>query len=420
MVDERHRVYELRDLLGRGGEGSVWRTDHPDLVIKIRDDDRAVAIDELRRVQRLPTQGLPVARPEALVTGERGVGFVMELERHRQPLEHLLQVDHTDVAGWWRTTGGSEGRLRLLAAAFAVLGVLHRRGLVVGDVSPRNLLAGRPNDPVPVVLIDPDGLHYPEEPPPGPPSVSVPHVAPEVFSGVSPHDARSDTYAAALLVAHVMLLQHPFRGVPVVNGPSEAELRVYGGELPWCYDGSDHSNPPSGSPRVLADLFGAELEGLLHRCFEAGRDEPALRPTSAAFAHALFRAADRCRRCVACGDGGPGRLCVACGQELVSSLVLEDKATGEVAFQLWDGHQRVLNRRLLTASLDDANDPVALITAGNDHVRLERTGLMPLAVRDGDTRFDIAPQESHRLQAGAVTGVPAFPVRLRVGIEAPA
>ena len=255
MRDDRFRAYELREPLARGGEGTVWRTDHPELLVKLRAGDPALVRKELRRVQHLPLHDLPIARPLAVVSGEVGAGFVMELEPERRLLSDWLQIDPSDVTRWWRATHGTAGRLRLLGSAAAIVAVLHRRGVVVGDVSPRNLLVARPSHRVPVVLIDPDGLHHPEEPPPGPARFSAPHVAPEVYTGRRRHDHRSDVFALALLVAHVMLLEHPFRGRLVAGGAAELETDALAGKLPWSYDSADASNPP-GLPRSLRTSSG--------------------------------------------------------------------------------------------------------------------------------------------------------------------
>jgi serine/threonine protein kinase len=382
--DDRRRSYELRELLDRGGEGTVWRTDHPDLLVKIRAEDPEVVRRDLRRVQHLPLQGLAVARPHAVVVGDCGAGFVMELERERWPLQQWLQVDTTDVLAWWRATGGTEGRLRVLGAAAGVVAQLHRRGVVVGDVSPRNLLVAGPSHPAPVVLIDPDGLHHAEEPPAGSPRFSAPHMAPEVYGGRAPHDARSDVFALALLIAHALLLEHPFRGSRVVSGSAEREAEALDGTLPWSYDRDDASNPPT-TARILEDVVGDELSALLHRTFSAGRGHPGARPTAAAFAHALHRAADATLRCELCGDGGPRSTCVACGAALTPGLALQDPADSRRLLAIWSGVQRVLNRRLLTGALRDGNDPMLLVTGAGDRVRVESVGDLEVSVvQDGD------------------------------------
>src|SRR4051794_4870279 len=144
--DDRHRLFTLYGKLGQGGQGSVWRTEHPDVIVKLRTGRAEEVREEVRRIRHLPLQDLPVARPESVVcvVGDQeesgNVGFVMELEHERRPLEDLLEIPESDVAGWWRRFGGTESRLRVLAAAAAVIAQLHRRGVVVGDISPRNLL----------------------------------------------------------------------------------------------------------------------------------------------------------------------------------------------------------------------------------------------------------------------------------------
>ena len=396
VIDESGRMLRLLARLDEGTEGIVYTTDRPDLLVKLRRDAPEAVSDadyraNLRRVLRLDLDGIPVARPESLLRSPH-VGFVMRYQEDLRPLGDLLQPPD-DVTAWWRETHGTEGRLRELGRFAAVMALLHRRGMVVGDVSARNVLGGPPNASPPVVLIDPDGLRTADQPP-GAPGCSPPHVAPEVFRG-HVHTTMSDVFALATLVAHVLLVVPPFVGDVVHAGPVDGEAAALAGELPWIHDRDDSSNATQAG-FAPESVLTTDLRDLLDRTFGIGRLQPAARPSAASLALALLRAADASRECADGCDRGPAAACAICGRPLPSCPALVyDSASRPAAerLSLWRDGERRLERRTALGDLRRGHEPVLSLRLHGDRLHVERVGEVPVAIVDGPSLVHEVPVE---------------------------
>ncbi len=395
VVDEAGRVLALGKMLGEGGEGRVYLTDHPDLLVKLRftvqQSEAAGAADDLealaatlRGVRRLDLDGVPIARPESVLRPP-DVGFVMRMRPGKRPLAELLCAE-TETGAWWTRTGGTEGRLRELGRTAAAVALLHRRGVVVGDISPRNVLGGQPTSEEPIVLIDPDGLRTADRKA-GTSAFSPPHVAPEVYRG-DPHTTASDVFALAALAAHVLLLVPPFVGDEVHARALEAEEAALTGELPWVHDRDDRSNATAAGIAPNGVLTPG-LRDLLDRCFGPGRGDPWARPTAAGLAIALLQAADACRRCLDGCDAGPADACVVCDRPFAPCPAFVCPPEGEregaslQRLMLWFGSQRLLERRTALGDLEHGHEPILLIRLAGERIWLERIGRMPIEIVGG-------------------------------------
>lgn len=204
--------YLLREVLGAGGMGTVYRADDLDC-------SRAVAVKLLhhrhpagmaaRRAHVVALAGA-VRHPNVvsvLDTGITAVGtpfFVMELVRG-VPLDNLVHL---------------EGPLPLRRATAIVrqilagLQALHDAGFVHGDVKSGNVLVDACGDGDTIKLIDLGLARTPETPDPsgGRMASGTPeYMAPEVVRGEGAV-ARSDTYAAGVVLYQLLTGTTPFEG----------------------------------------------------------------------------------------------------------------------------------------------------------------------------------------------------------------
>jgi DNA-binding helix-hairpin-helix protein with protein kinase domain len=167
---------------------------------------------------------------------------------------------------------------------------LHRIGVVIGDLTPSNVLVNRFGY---VTLIDCDTVQFTD---PGtgrfyPSSEFTPeYAAPEVLAGGPPTvTAEHDLFALAVMVCELLLEgQHPFEGVPVGGGGTDGIEGNIRQQRNWI------THPHRMVPR--ADLLPPKVLppgvlDLVRRSFGAGHTNPAMRPAAALWAAGLQQAA---------------------------------------------------------------------------------------------------------------------------------
>jgi hypothetical protein len=222
LVRGVHGSYELRGEIAKGGVGSIFATERPELVIKrYRDGARAPSRAHLEPLvsigrevmigQRLPIGQQPESSinwPLDLIPGSLGVAAVV-LPNLPMALVHpqfnkprgleFLIMKRADPPP-------ARTRVALLLRMAEILAYLDRCGLVHGDVSGKNLVWATGQWPI-MYLIDCDGM-VPREPPPKA-GVQTPGWAdPRLVDGKIPaHDHRSDWYGLALAMYRGLLLQ---------------------------------------------------------------------------------------------------------------------------------------------------------------------------------------------------------------------
>ncbi|MFM0327320.1 protein kinase domain-containing protein [Caballeronia glebae] len=281
VQDEHGTVYQATTKLSAGGQGSVWQTGFPNVLVKVskfrRDHPQSAQwFEQVQRVKRLPLDGLKVARPQAMIVKPRH-GYVMELMDGLEPLQTLLEAPIAD--GSLRTfirTGGLSRRLRLLSALAGTLADLHGRGLAYGDLSPGNIFVSRSVEHSEVWLIDCDNITVLSRAD-SPPIYTPEYGAPEIVRGMSGIDSLTDAWSFAVIAFQLLTLQHPLKGDLVNDGDEDEEQRAMRGELPWIDDPDDERNRAS-SGMYREWVLTSALVDLFQRCFGPGRDNPQARP----------------------------------------------------------------------------------------------------------------------------------------------
>ncbi len=299
VFDEQGARYELRDALGRGGQGEVWRTSDGRRVVKLVHVKNAA--ERLRRqlayVRRLDLAGLHVARPIALLRAPH-VGYVAEFLEEMAPLGALLAPPRgASLSEWYLKTGGLRRRLRLLAHAGETLAALHGLGLSYGDLSPANVFVSSDASHHEAWLIDLDNLRHDSVASEG---VYTPGFgAPELVAGRRGATSLSDAWSFAVLVHQTLRLVHPFVGDLVAEGEPELEEEAFAAKVPWVEHADDRRNRASfGIPRgfVLSD----GIVELARRVFESPGHDPERRPSVGAWVERLHATADQTLRCNDC------------------------------------------------------------------------------------------------------------------------
>ena len=164
FIDEHHYTHQIKDKLGRGAQGIVYRTSDPDIALKlatIKDTERPI-IDEkdiknyqtkIQSIRLLPiSDEINITKPMAML--ESAPGYVMHLLDQMQPITNMWPnaknlVENNKIPEWllqvdirlanqlihYQKTGGLRKRLIVLGKCAANISQIHSMGLIYGDIS---------------------------------------------------------------------------------------------------------------------------------------------------------------------------------------------------------------------------------------------------------------------------------------------
>ncbi|WWW12530.1 protein kinase [Arcobacter cryaerophilus gv. pseudocryaerophilus] len=322
------KLYEI-DILGRGGQGVVYKTKNADVVIKIalnneqqiKDKKQIKAFNQ--KIKKLIYKPLPndinIAKPLALLQNE--AGYVMNLLDGMHPFAKLLpqelskekaesleipsflgELEQNDKRSaiyitYYLNTGGLRKRLYALSRLAVVLYRLHSRGIVYFDVSHNNIFIN--SDDIPLVyLIDADNIEYESI---NKSTVYTPNFeVPEILRG-EPNSTYSDIYAFGILSYLTLTTTHPFDGVGLTEGEwdSDETNSKERWELPWIEDSNDDSNRSKNGLKGTLTIT-QELYKLFHQLFESGKEDKYARPTLPIWIEFLEKAASSTIVCKGC------------------------------------------------------------------------------------------------------------------------
>lgn len=285
VQDQYGAEYVCTELLGEGGQGKVWKTNHQNTLVKTfykKDKFKQEQwFNHIQWVLRQDLDGLAIAAPKALIT-KPVPGYVMELMDGLHSLTSEMEcsfvalVEGKGLHGFLQT-GGLKRRLQILAQLADTLSRLHARGMAYGDLSPSNIFISENITDARVWLIDCDNICISER-------ASSMHLyspgfgAPEVVLGESGVNSLTDAWSFAVIAYQLLTMQHPLIGMLVEDGEPELQEQAYRGELPWVGDSSDDCNVATGGI-PLEMVASKKLQSLFQRCFEQGKNCSWERPT---------------------------------------------------------------------------------------------------------------------------------------------
>ena len=340
IIDEYGNLFTLKKELSRGGQGVVYRTDDPDLAIKIPLNDGNPDKDpflnyKFNNIVLLPLPNkIPITLPVSILNKEQP-GYVMKLLNNMKPLKDFSfygekikeyekkripewlskvnEIDHKSALNlfYYSQTGSTRLRLKALFKAAAILARLHLSGIIFGDVSPNNIFF-LPSDDYKVWLIDSDNLRFDLKS--GGSLAFTPGLgAPEIMKGEDGSHPYTDSWAFAVMAFQMLSLNHPFEGKALTesdddwdsdNKNSETfknamDSQGYAIYYPYIDDEDDDSNNTEGGlPREL--ILTDELKELFQLEFGIGRLNPLARPCMSIWAIALAKAHDNSIVCPEC------------------------------------------------------------------------------------------------------------------------
>jgi eukaryotic-like serine/threonine-protein kinase len=304
VEDNAGRRYRLVQVIGKGGQGTVFIEENRQYLVKIIKKTGTVSVDQLRnqfrRIRQLNLSGIPITRPLEILRPPM-VGYVMSFLQGMQPIENLLKPprDVSNLRDWYISTGGIRRRLKLLEKLARALHKLHSKGLVYCDISPRNIFVSTDLQESEVYLIDVDNLII-ESNIDG--LYTKWYGAPEIIMQKHGNDSLTDAFSFAVLAYKTLALDHPLIGDRVREGDPEMEQRALSGEVPWIHHSSDESNrSQTGFSVIHNEIISSKLFQLFQRTFELGLRDRQQRPGLGEWSRGLQRAYHFTVGCKVCG-----------------------------------------------------------------------------------------------------------------------
>jgi len=302
--DIKGSTYELGEELSRGGQGVVYHTQYPQVLVKGFTSKEQQTRERWRQhiawLVRQDLAGLKIARPLALLAEPR-CGYVMELMDGLEPLQVVLEsyvAAGEDAGKDYLQQGGLRRRVRILCQLARTLNQLHARGMLYGDLSPSNVFVSDDPAYAETWLIDCDNISL--ESHSGLSLYTADYGAPEVVRGDALLSSLTDVWSFAVIAYQLLTHNHPFKGQLVSDGEPEDEDAALRGERPWICDAQDDANECFVNlPIQLLEHSG--LPALFAQCFEQGLERPAERPGMAEWLAALTEVDERMIECEHCG-----------------------------------------------------------------------------------------------------------------------
>nr|WP_232729480.1 protein kinase [Helicobacter pylori] len=317
IVDSERNIHKTIEVLGKGGQGIVYRCLDKDVAIKVvlRDGDFIKDKESLKQYEKSvlnlsfkPIEShFPMSIP--LVTLREKQGYVMKMAEGYKPLKTFLKkpsiLENEEKDGIFRInnaiqelckdnhhmalslsyysqTQGLKSRLKILTHLAKLLFRLQSKGLVYGDLNLNNVFY-KDNS---AFLIDADNVRYESEK--ALCIIFTPNYGALEISQTSKNSGTtncntmlSDTFSFAIIAYELLNMVHPFDG-NMADGDIENFI-----ELPWIEDSEDNSNSSCG---LLPYFLTRDLKKLLARCFEEGKKDPLKRPTMPLFIESLEKA----------------------------------------------------------------------------------------------------------------------------------
>ena len=304
VKDTDSSQYDLKEKVGQGGQGAVFETQYPSVLVKLTKllspEKKKQTEAHLQWLQRQPLEALNIARPLALILEEQRAGYVMELMDGLVPLKQLLESTQDCGLEGFLETGGLARRIKLLGKLARTLAKLHGMGLAYGDLSPDNIFISKDSNYSEVWLIDCDNICYHSRSSEA--GVYTPdYGAPEILKGISGINSYTDSWSFAVIGYQLLTMKHPLKGDMVNDGEPELEEQALQGGFSWIGHTEDNSNTSSdGIPDEL--VIGNDLSALLNQCFDNGLLNPEMRPTLAAWADAFENSDQVILNCEDCGS----------------------------------------------------------------------------------------------------------------------
>ena len=323
-------VFSIDRELSSGGQGIVYKTKEPDVLLKIEWNPQTKKINtntsdnsKFDEIRLLPIpQNTNITLPQSVL--KDCVGYSMRMLDDMHSFEDEFRYGDENYRNSWLAEFGdsnpdfvkgfgnyiSSGGKRRRVAAFlnvaGILSVLHTRGLVYCDLSDKNMYISSEQDKTVVWMIDADNINYITVTSKRDGIFSPGYVAPEVLRGKG-NTFYSDVFSFAIALFWNLTGQHPFVGPQLTEKLDEEdflseteETFACGCDVSWIRDDEDDENF-SDTPIPYELLVGEKLHSCFKKTFAStGRHKRLTRPTMIEWGEALAFELDNSIKCKKC------------------------------------------------------------------------------------------------------------------------
>lgn len=293
--------------VNRGGEGAIYQTTYPELLLKIyhlnrRTRSRLAKLISMTGSKAISAvNGVEFAWPVDIIHEKNGrfAGFAMLKADSDCRLIDIISDSNRPGYNW-------QSRIELGRKLAIAVKTAHNAGFVIGDLNARNILVSRKNDSI--SMIDTDSYHI-EDPATGmiyPCEVGVPELlAPEIqgkdLSGPNPlHSKQTDNFSLAVLLFSLLMNgAHPFTEKLSNTGSSSIGTLKHQDAIKNCqsvfFQAGSSGEIPLYAPPV--DTLPEYVRLLFHRAFIRGHNNPHARPDADEWITALENLAKSTKAC---------------------------------------------------------------------------------------------------------------------------
>ncbi|MCM3721189.1 serine/threonine protein kinase [Solibacillus isronensis] len=280
VTDQFGNQYLLKECIGEGAEGAVYRTDVEGKLVKLVKIEATHKESWTEHKKWLVRKNIPssvqIILPLAVLTGD-DLGYVMnEVENHVPLVEWIQKPEDEALSDWYNVkTGGVKKRVEIAANLAKSIRNLHTVGLAFSDLSPMNILVSPTSKSI--WIIDPDNITSPgmfNQKVLGTPR----YIAPELFHESRSISSLTDTYAYGVLMFEMFRLGHPYIGDDLADASPEEEEQAFKGLYPYIEHPTDDSN--RSTVHLPANLIlTPAINQLFERLFVEGQENFLKRPT---------------------------------------------------------------------------------------------------------------------------------------------
>ena len=216
MQENRLGEFRLKELLGEGSMGRVWKAEqldpHRDVAIKVTKYGSDEAVARFRNETQLLAS---MAHPNIASLYTVGKGELEGATVHYFAMECVVGVELRDYCE--RHALSVESRLRLIAKVARAVHHAHSRGVIHRDLKPSNVLVTAEGEPKILdfgIARSIDEAEMTRMTAAGEILGTLPYMSPEQLSqGKEPIGPATDVYALGVMAYQLMSGEHPFPGL---------------------------------------------------------------------------------------------------------------------------------------------------------------------------------------------------------------
>lgn len=259
VSDAAGKTHRLARLLGTGGEGSAFLTDSG-LVCKVYRADRLfrTRLEKLELMAKNPVGHPAICWPSSVVRRPDGrVGYLMSPARGRELQKSVfvkpLLVQH--FPGWRKVN-----LVQLAISVLEPIAQLNSRGILLGDINPRNILVASDSE---IFLVDTDSYQFMGHPC----TVGMPpFLAPDLYGKPLDATLRTADHEAFAVSTLVFMLMLPGKPPYSHQGGEDPAKNVKAGNFPYAVGDRKGKAVPEGPWRYqwshLPRYMKEELDGV--------------------------------------------------------------------------------------------------------------------------------------------------------------